>query len=116
MYKGNRGYQYEIVAQRYLRSKGYRINEINYICRFGEIDIIASKDNYIVFFEVKARKNTDFGLPREYVTPTKIKKIIITAKYYMLKKQLDDIKCRFDVIEIIYDKKIINHLENAFEE
>ncbi|QSX06564.1 YraN family protein [Sedimentibacter sp. zth1] len=115
MYKENKGYQFEIVAQKYLKAHGYVILEVNFMCRFGEIDIIALKDNVLIFVEVKARKNTDFGYPREYVTQAKIRKIISTAKYFLLKKQYDNVNCRFDVIEIIYDRKTINHLENVFE-
>lgn len=115
MNKENKGFYFEEISKRYLQSNGYIILETNFFCRLGEIDIIALKDNVISFIEVKGRKNTDFGYPREYVTPSKIKKIISTAKYYLMKKNYSDINCKFDVIEIISDKKIINYIENAFE-
>lgn len=115
MYRENKGFCFEEVARRYLKSKGYILLEVNFFCKFGEIDIIAAKDDALVFVEVKGRKNTDFGYPREYVTPRKIRKIISTANYYIMKNKYDDISCRFDVIEIINDTKEINHIENAFE-
>ena len=115
MYRENKGFYFEEVARRYLKSKGYILLEVNFLCKFGEIDIIASKDDFLVFVEVKGRKNTDFGYPRDYVTASKIRKIISTANYYIMKNKYNDIKCRFDVIEIISDAKEINHIENAFE-
>lgn len=115
MYRENKGFYFEEIAKRYLIDKRYVILDINFLCKFGEIDIIALKDGVLVFIEVKGRKNVDFGYPREYVTPTKMKKIISTANYYLMKKNYYNVMCRFDVIEIISDKKEINHIENAFE-
>lgn len=115
MYRENKGFYFEEVARRYLVDKKYVILDINFLCKFGEIDIIALKDGVLIFVEVKGRKNIDFGYPREYVTPTKIKKIISTANYYLMKKKYDNIQCRFDIIEIVSNSKEINHIENAFE-
>ncbi len=115
MYRENKGFHFEEIAQRYLLSNKYIILDINFLCKFGEIDIIALKDGVVCFIEVKGRKNIDFGYPREYVTPVKIKKIISTANYYIMKKKYDNTPCRFDVIEIISDLREINHIENAFE-
>lgn len=58
----------EEIACRLLKEKGYRIIETNFRTRFGELDIIASKDNFLVFVEVKLKKGTDFGLPEEMIT------------------------------------------------
>ena len=54
-YKGDYG---EKLAARELIKKGYAIREKNYHTRMGEIDIIAEKDNTVVFVEVKLRKDT----------------------------------------------------------
>lgn len=115
MYEDNKGFKYELIANKYLQNKGYKILETNFTSRFGEIDIIALYEDTLIFVEVKARKNTEFGYPREYVTTSKTKKIISTANYYLLKNKYDDINCRFDVIEIFIEEKRINHIENAFE-
>ena len=48
-------------AAQFLRRRGYWIVERNFRCKFGEVDIIARKGNYIVFAEVKLRKNADFA-------------------------------------------------------
>ena len=58
-------------AARYLRLRGYSILGRNFRCRQGEIDIIAAKGAFVVFVEVKLRKNADFGEAREFVTYSK---------------------------------------------
>lgn len=114
MYKDNRGYEYEQAAYRYLVENKYIVLEKNFISKFGEIDIIASKDNVLLFIEVKGRKKQEPVLPREYVTVYKQRKIIMAAKYYLMKNNLEDVACRFDVIEIIADSRQLNHIEDAF--
>lgn len=114
MYDKNKGYKYENIAKRYLIYKNYEILEINFLSRFGEIDIIAKKDGRLHFIEVKGRRDADYSLPREAVTASKQKKLISTAKYYFMLKGKDDYFCQFDVIEIILNDKKINYIENAF--
>lgn len=114
MYDKNKGFEYEKIANKYLRDKGFEILEENFTSKFGEIDIIASKNLRLHFVEVKGRKNTLYGYPREAVTIHKQKRIISAAKYYFMLLGSDDISCQFDVIEIIIENNEINHIENAF--
>lgn len=114
MYNTNKGFEYEEIAKKYLLDENYIILEENFICRFGEIDIIAIKDGRLHFIEVKGRKNTKYGYPREAVTYTKQKRLISSAKYYFMLKGKDDYPCQFDVIEIILENREINHIKNAF--
>ena len=55
----------EALAAEYLRGKRYRIEAMNYRTRLGEIDIIASNRQYLIFCEVKLRKSADFAAARE---------------------------------------------------
>ena len=103
----------EKTAEKYLKNNKYKILDCNYHSRFGEIDIIAKKDNFIVFVEVKARNNNSLGEPREAVTYSKQNKIIKTAEFYILDKKID-LQPRFDVIEVFTDTDTVNHIENAF--
>ena len=102
----------EARAFNYLKENNYKILIINYKCKLGEIDIIAQKDDVLVFVEVKARTTLKFGLPRESVTAYKQHKIKMVASYYLQKTKQFNKVCRFDVIEILGDK--INHIQNAF--
>lgn len=106
-------------AAEYLREKKYTIVGMNYACRFGEIDIIASDRRYIVFVEVKLRKNAYFAQAREFVTAAKQRRIIAAAQLWLAGNAVDR-QPRFDVIEIYTGGSSrgdirINHIQNAFE-
>ena len=97
-----------------LADRGYRIIDRNFISRYGEIDIIAVKDIYICFIEVKYRKDTGSGMPEEAVSPAKIKKICKTSAYYMYSHpQFSGLQVRFDVASVLGED--ITFYENAFE-
>ena len=114
-----RGIWGEDEACRYLQSKGFSVLERNYHSRFGEIYIIADDCGCLVFVEVKTRKSKSYGYACEYVTESKMKKIILTAEAYLGNVEYPPV--RFDVVEIYYFEadnclrlKSINHIENAF--
>jgi putative endonuclease len=72
----------EDLAEKYLKSKGYKILERNFRKGYGEIDIIALKDDTLVFVEVKTRTSTKFGTPFEAISPFKLKALERTALFY----------------------------------
>ena len=109
----------EALAAEYLRKKRYTLVAAGYRSRFGEIDLIVKNKQYLVFVEVKQRKNADFAAAREFVDRRKQDKIRVTASIY-LSQNPTTLQPRFDVIEIYapdghmtVDPKI-NHLEDAF--
>lgn len=82
---------------------------------YGEIDIVASKEEYIVFFECKYRSGNGYGDPLMAVDKRKQRRICKTALYYFAKHGYGtDRACRFDVIAI-YGDDSVKHIENAFE-
>jgi len=114
----------ESAACDYLVRKGYRIKQRNYTIKGGEIDIIAEKDDFIVFVEVKAKTFgydvASYGMPSSAVTQAKRTHIKKTAASY-LRTHGRNGKCpRMDVIEILIHEHEdcvsleINHYENAF--
>jgi len=80
------GLKAEDTAVKHLKNIGYTIVERNFHSRFGEIDIIAQKDDILHFFEVKYSKNYD-ALTR--ITLKKLQRIIKTIDYYMYKNSID---------------------------
>lgn len=106
------GREGEDEAVKYLEKKGYRVIERNFLCRQGEIDIIAIDNNYIVFIEIKTRTSNEYGLPSESVTTKKIKHIKKAIQYYLYKRNLENENIRVDVIEIYAKegKYLINHI------
>ena len=112
-----RGKWGEEIALGYLNKNGYSTITRGYRSRFGEIDIIVKNDEYLVFVEVKLRKNSNFAYAREYVGKDKQRKIAATAKIWLASHNTK-LQPRFDVIEIYAAETTaepeINHIENAF--
>ena len=109
----------ESLAAEYLRKKRYKPVAMNYRCRFGEIDIIASNKKYLVFVEVKLRKSDRFASPMEHVDQHKQQRLRTTAEFF-LSEYHTDLQPRFDVVEIYAPEGILTanpkiyHLEDAF--
>ena len=103
----------EKIARDYLKNKGYSIITTNFYTRTGEIDIIAKKENYIDFIEVKTRTNDTYGTPASAVNRTKIKHILNSAKVFLRLNKFNKYEIRFDVIEIYIKngKCKINHIK-----
>ena len=120
------GRQGENAACDWLIKNGYTVIKRNYTTQHGEIDIIAEDEKYIVFVEVKYRKNSihlsKYGRPVKAVTKEKKQHILYAAKDYLTKYKPCK-KPRIDVIEIISDTHPdgvvslnIKHYKNAFGE
>ncbi|MBE0514420.1 YraN family protein [Sulfurimonas sp.] len=77
----------EDIACEFLRDNGFAIVERNFYSRFGEIDIIAIKDDVLHFVEVKS--GLDYESAVLNITKSKLSKIIKTAYVYMKKSSLD---------------------------
>lgn len=101
-------------AEEYLVNKGYKILERNLRIGYLEMDLIAEKDNTIVFIEVKRRDNIDFGEPEKIINKKKIDKMINFAKLFLMKKDYRDYDVRFDVLT--FSKEGLQHIEDAFRE
>lgn len=110
----------EDAACRYLKRKGYRLLERNYTCRMGEIDIIAQKGRFVIFAEVKLRKNADFGQAKEFVTEAKQRRVIVAAERWLVQNRTE-LQPRFDVIEVYAPEGLetkkpeIHHIEDAYQ-
>ena len=106
----------EDLAAEYLEKHGYRIIEKNFKARYGEIDIIVSKNDQLIFVEVKTRIGKNYGIPEEAVTRKKIREIIKTSQYYSLLHSALSQNLRIDVIaiELNPDRSIrdLRHIEN----
>ncbi len=107
----------ETLALRHYQRQGYRRLETNYRCRMGEVDIIVqAPDGTLVFAEVKTRSPSAPILPREAVTPSKRRKLVLAAQHYLAGHGLSDPLMRFDVVEVlrIEGRQYVRHTENAF--
>lgn len=89
----------EQAALNYLLDQGLKAVQSNYFSRFGEIDLIMTDAQAVVFIEVRYRKYSSFGSAAMTVTKSKQQKLINTAKHYLQEHQAD-VECRFDVTEM----------------
>lgn len=107
----------ESQAASHLVLHGFTCLEFNYHSRYGEIDIIAQNDRYLIFVEVKTRKPGAFVSAREAVNAAKQRKLIVTAEAYLVAHPTA-LQPRFDVIcvELASSGACVNidWLENAF--
>jgi len=101
------GAQGEAATAAFLEARGYRPVDANVrpeggMAR-GEIDLIAWHDEYLVFVEVKTRHvaRGAQGLPREAVDARKRRQLLALAAAYLARHSLDDVPCRFDVVEVV---------------
>ena len=107
-------------AAQYLKKKRYTLVAAGYFCKFGEIDLIVRDRKFLVFVEVKLRKNARFANAYEYVDRRKQDRLRMTASMYLAENPTS-LQPRFDVIEIYAPegtatrKPQIHHMEDAFQ-
>lgn len=89
----------EDAAAAFLARQGYVILVRNYTVRGAEIDIIAQDGETYAFVEVKYRRSTRHGMPREAVTQAKRRRICMAALRWLQENNLPDVPVRFDVVE-----------------
>jgi len=102
-----KGNQAEDLACGFLFDNGFSIVERNFYSRFGEIDIIAYKDEVLHFIEVKS--GVDYESAIQNITPSKLNKFIKTMNVYIKKNNLD-VDFQIDAIVVVLDS--IWHVEN----
>jgi len=94
-------------ACEFLLEDGFSIVERNFYSRFGEIDIIALKDEVLHFIEVKSA--LDYESAIQNITPKKLSRLIKTGDLYIKKNKLN-ISYMYDAL--IVTPKQISHVEN----
>jgi putative endonuclease len=110
----------EKLAADFLARRGYRLVETNYRCREGEVDIIANKDNCLIFVEVRTKHSSAFGSPEESITDRKKEHLrAVAARYRETHVGLPQ-AWRIDVVAVELDgagiARRIEVIENAVED
>jgi putative endonuclease len=93
------GSYYEDIALQYLTEQGLKLEERNYLCQLGELDLIMQDNDFLVVVEVRYRKNSVYGGALESITKVKQKKIIAATQYYLQQAKINR-AVRFDVVGI----------------
>ncbi len=105
---GTKGEQKAVL---FLQKKAFVILETNWRYKKNEIDIIATKDEYIVVVEVKTR-STDYFDDIINVVSNKQKRFLIDSINSYIDEKNINLEVRFDIIFIVGDKT--EHIEDAF--
>ncbi len=109
----------EALALEFFLRRGYTYVGTGFRTRYGEIDVIVKNAAYIVFAEVKVRKNDRFAEAREFVDSGKQERLRKTAQLWLVQNDTQ-LQPRFDVVEIYAPlgpataNPSLNHIENAF--
>ena len=113
---GKTGTAGEICAASYLKRKGCKIIDRNYQTRYGEIDLIATSCDFIIFAEIKTRSQNPMIGGVYSVNKSKIDKIRAAANLYLLENPCL-LQPRFDYIGVEHingEYTVFEHIENAF--
>ncbi|MEA4869609.1 MAG: YraN family protein [Christensenella sp.] len=105
----------EMLAREFLERRGYILLRQNYRNGPREIDLVMRDQDSIVFVEVKARSQTRYGTPAEFVTTAKKRQLTLAAEAYLMEENLWNAPARFDVVEVYLASGQVNHIENAFD-
>jgi len=120
MTKKQLGYLGQKHAEKYLENNNYKIKDVNWTIRGGEIDIVCEKNNQIIFIEVKTQTNYLYGKDTELISYHQQKTLIKTTLLYMQQKKLF-YDFQIDLIVVEIEKKSntlekISHFEDVVEE
>jgi putative endonuclease len=118
----------ELEAKKLLRKKGYKILEMNWGSKWGEVDLVCIDSGQarmttrrggetVVFVEVKAKTGDGYGAPWQMVGRRKLDQVKRIGEMYLAEKGWQDKPCRIDVVGVVFNRagKVvnINHYENV---
>lgn len=112
------GTAYEALAAAWLERQGVRLLARNAASRRGEIDLIGLHEGTLVFFEVRHRRRNHFGSAAESVTPTKQRRILAAARYWLngpVGRRHAARPCRFDVLAFDGEAQVPQWIQGAFD-
>ena len=102
----------EELAAVYLKEKGYQILKRNYMIGHSDIDILAKKNEFLVFVEIRTKSNGARGMPEDTLTKKKLRRMKNTAELYIAFNQYEGL-ARLDAVCIILDNSdSVKHLEH----
>ena len=100
-------------ARAHLEAAGHTLVAANYHCRGGELDLVTLDGEQLVFVEVRARANADFGGPEASVDWRKRKRLLLAARHFLGHHPAHARRVvRFDVVAVTGDD--IHWIRDAF--
>ncbi len=116
--KQKTGKEGENIAATYLEQKGYKVVTRNFRCQYGEIDLICTNGEDLIFVEVRSAWKPFTGDPSSTITWPKQLRLAKTALHYLLKQEQEGSPSsggmRFDVVAIDHGRRRLRHIVSAF--
>ena len=112
------GDKHEAFAVEVIKNAGFEVVDKNYLCKLGEVDIIARSGQNLVFVEVRYRRSENYGGALQSVDKKKQRRIALAANHYLQKHKLTNkVACRFDVFAITGSLNQLSYqwIEAAFD-
>lgn len=111
------GREGEALAEAHLVREGYEILARNFTCRYGELDLVASRGELLVVVEVRLRSSAVWGDPALTISRAKQRRVVKATLHFLRAHGLFERMIRFDVIAIIGrgDAAALEHLPDAFD-
>ncbi len=117
----NKGKEGEQIARELLVKKGFNLIESNYSNNLGEIDLIMTDKDWLVFVEVKLKIGDKFGTPEEMISKKKLSQVKRTAESFLILESptvQQYKKYRIDAVCIVLNQdnsiQRIQHYENLY--
>ncbi len=107
------GRTFEKLAAKFYEENGFSVLDRNWQAGRKEIDLIVSKENLVVFVEVKSASTRRFGHPAERVDKKKIANLTEAASQYLIEMNIKDVDLRFDVVTFVDGQ--LEHFPAAFD-
>ncbi|MBU8897081.1 YraN family protein [Corallococcus sp. H22C18031201] len=104
-------------AVRFLEARGWRVRARNWTCRYGELDVVAERDEFVCFVEVRMRSSTVCGEPVDTVSFAKQRRVVKAAMHYLFQYDVRERMVRFDVISVVGRgaHATVEHIPGAFD-
>src|SRR5499427_1649290 len=99
--KRQAGDRAEEAVVRYLIQQGYAVLTRNFVCRQGELDVVAERDQTLCFVEVRMRTTAAWGDPSHTVSRAKQRRVVKAALRYLFLYGIENKMVRFDVASVI---------------
>lgn len=114
-YNFSKGRQGEDEAKKYLLEKGFHFIEANFEVEIGEIDLIMSDNDWLVFVEVKFKSDNHFGKPEEMVDKRKLAQVRRVAEIYLMKNpEMRRIFKKFRIDAVCIEGGDIRYYKNVY--
>ena len=110
------GHRGENLVEAHLIRRGYLIHERNWRGGGGELDLVCSRNDILVFVEVRTRSSRFLRSPLLTINRAKQSRVSRAASSWLMDRTASYEGIRFDVVGVVLndDESTIEHVENAF--